>query len=217
MRPLIPWVLRPLAVLAIAAMALAWPAMPLLAADPAGQVATVRGEPALHRGSERFAAVAGTPVRVGDLLVTGPRDRLEIHLADASVVVIGPASQVRIDTMALAPDGQRETGILEALSGLLRAVVSPGGDFDVRARATTVSVRSTELAVETGADRVSVLVLAGRVAVADPAIAAGSADLAPGDGIDIATDSATDTATVAGPQRWGPPRVARTMALTTIR
>jgi hypothetical protein len=185
-------------------------------AGEAGQVSQIRGAPELIRGADRLAVVAGTPVLVGDILVTQARDRMEILLVDRSVIVIGPASRVRIARYDTDGDGARAAGVLEVVSGLLRAIATPGGDLDVRARTTVVSVRSTTFTVEAAADRNAVFVASGSVAVADPAIDGGVAVLTAGEGIDVRLDPGPGEAAVLGPQRWGVSRIADTIERTTI-
>ena len=189
---------------------------PARADQPAGQVNRVRGAPELHRGAEHLAAVPGMAVLVGDVVVTDDHARLELALADQSIVVVGPASRVSVERFALTAGGRRSDCMLEAVAGVLRAVVSPGGDFNVQARSTVVSVRSTQFTVEAATDRTSVFVAEGAVDVADPAIAGGTARLSYGEGIDILFNPAADQAPVIGPQRWGSPRVARTIDRTRV-
>ena len=199
-------------------------AQPAAAEDAAvGQVSRSDGAPQVQRADALLAATPGLPVLVDDLLITDARSRLEVTLADRSVVVIGPASQVRVVSLELAADDTRESSVLDVVSGILRATVTPGGSFEVQARSTVVSVRSTEFTVETAPDRVSALVLDGVVTVADPAQDVESVDLTRGLGIDIfVPPRESETGGQPGPPMppdvhvWGPQRVAETVLRTRL-
>ena len=206
----------------LAAFAVA--ASPVLADDPAGQINRVRGTPELERDGARQPASTGQEVLVGDLLITDGQSRLELMMTDQSTIIIGPLSQVRVAAFSVLPEGARERSVLEVVSGILRAIVTPGGDFDVRARAAVVSVRATELAVEAAADGVAVLVLSGTVEVAGAAIGEAPITLTPGEGIDLVEeagdppdgDDAPAAPAIPAPRSWGAARIADTLQRTTL-
>ena len=84
-------------------------AQPAAAEDETvGQVSRSDGAPQVQRADALLAATPGLPVLVDDLLITDARSRLEVTLADRSVVVIGPASQVRVVNLELAAEYLRQ-------------------------------------------------------------------------------------------------------------
>lgn len=212
------------AILGLAVLAATVAPLPAAAQDDsAGQVSRTAGAPLVQRGGALLAATPGLPVEVDDLLITDARSRLEVTLADRSVVVIGPASSVLVVSLETAVDDTREGTVLDIVSGILRATVTPGGSFEVRARSTVVSVRSTEFTVEAAPDRVSALVLDGVVTVADPGHEVPPVQLTRGFGIDIFLDEqAGETGDQPGEPMaadvhiWGPQRVAATVLRTRV-
>ncbi len=127
---------------------------PALAAD-AGRIKTSRGAAWVERAGARLPAAVGTPVRQGDVVVTGPDAAVGITFADDSRLSIGPDTTLAIDRFAFNPttyEGAHETslrrGTLAAVSGKL-ARQSPEA-MKVRTPAAVLGVRGTEFVVRTG-------------------------------------------------------------------
>lgn len=180
-----------------------------------GRVVGLVGVATIVRPPEPMPAAQGVAVAVGDRIVTGEAARIEIAFADGSRIVIGAGSEVVVTEYMTVGDGERRSGVLSMLGGILRAVVSPGSDgggFDVRSRAAVASVRSTEFVVDAGADGTAVFTVEGEVGVApretpDAAVAVG-----PGEGVDVPVGAGAGAALEV--KRWGAARVERVLAAT---
>ena len=192
----------------------------LLAATPVpaqeaavGRVAALAGAATAERGDVAYDLAPGTPVRVGDRLVTGPGGRVKIAFADGSLLAVGPDSAVEISDYALDGAGGRVRGLLSLLTGILRATVprqAPAAPFEVRTQAAVASVRSTDWTVEAGSDRTSVFVLKGRVAVA-PAGGGAAVVLEQSFGTDVMPGEG-----LAAPKRWGAGRIRDALDRTRV-
>jgi len=130
---------------------------PVWSADGAGIVKRVQGEVSLQRGGQTLQVTAGTPVQVGDRLVTGADGRVGVTMADDSLVTTGPSStlvvsQFRFDSTT--NDGNMLIGLLKGtlhfVSGLI-AKQSPQ-NVNVQTRNALMGVRGTEFIVDTRGD-----------------------------------------------------------------
>ena len=178
---------------------------------PVGRVTRLRGT-ALHvRGGTPAALAVGVEVFVADRIVTNPASRVEVALADGTLIVLGPSTDVAVAAFALGQDGRRAGGALSMISGILRSVVAPSGGtggFAIEGRLAVASVRSTEVIVEVVEDRMSVFAAEGEVAVR-----AGSEEvtLLSGDGVNVRPGEP-----LPEPSQWGAARVADVLARTQI-
>ena len=127
---------------------------PARAADVAGVVKRVQGAVSLQRGSETLPVTPGTPVQVGDRLVTGADGSVGVTMGDDSLLTAGPAStlvvsQFRFDSTT--NDGNMLIGLLKGtlhfVSGLI-AKQSPQ-NVNVQTRNALMGVRGTEFIVDT--------------------------------------------------------------------
>jgi hypothetical protein len=151
------------------AMALAMAAGTARAA-PAATVSFLTGTAKLtHAGAETDLAQGGA-VEAGDQVATGKASRLELVLADKSVVRVGPSSKITVKEASFAADGQKKFSAKLVLGKLWAKVSSTlGGEshFDVETDNAVAGVRGTTFRVDAHHDRsVLVRVYAGAVAVA---------------------------------------------------
>lgn len=93
------------------------------------------------------AAVVGHPVHIGDELGTGTDSRVEVKLLDESVLTLGDASLMIVDTMVYDPEaaGNRTSmdlirGTFSAISGL---IARAGGRMSVKTPVATIGIRGT--------------------------------------------------------------------------
>lgn len=139
----------------------------------AGTVTFLSGEATRTAAGRAEALSAGSRVFEGDLLETQARTRLEVQLADASAVRLGPSSKVTLAVAAFgaAPEDRRFSASL-ALGRIWASVVhAVGGDsrFEVQTENAVAGVRGTAFEVEAAGDGSSaVRVYEGRVAVREP-------------------------------------------------
>ncbi len=196
---------RTLAPFALLLALLPWaPAQADQAAEIVARVTIVQGGVLVVRGSRRLEAEAGLAIERQDEVVTPARGRVRLDFRDGTVVAIGPNSRVLVLHYMAAPDGAGgRGGVLELIIGILRATVPSAGSlgWSVESRAAVASSRSTDWIVEASAQRTSVLVLGGRVAVERRA--GGRLFLTGGEGIDVTADTPLPEV----PNRWGAARV----------
>ncbi len=196
------------------ALLLALGPRPAAAAEAAalGQIGRVVGEVLVLRGVERLAAIAGTEIRAGDGVVTGPEARAEIRTVDGSTIVVGPDSTVSLADYQPAPAGPGRA-LLDLIAGILRITLSgrtPWQSFEVRSATAVASVRSTDWIVDASRVKTGVFVVDGRVVVASRA-GAGEVTLTGGEGTDVLSGMAPTP-----PKAWGQARIDGALARTTI-
>jgi hypothetical protein len=119
----------------------------VLAQTPgAGTISTASGNVEVQRGSSTTPASSGTPVSVGDRIVTGPGGHAVITLTDGSQLELGESSNLVIDNHSLAPGGGRAATQVSLFGGVLRSVVNATGgapNFEVHTPNAVAAVRGT--------------------------------------------------------------------------
>jgi len=195
--------------LAIAVCLVFLPA-PLWAAD-VGRVAATRGDVVIVRGDEAVPARAGAALATGDRIETGMNGMALLQLRGGLTLTVARNTELVVGDVAPSPARAAFAGWLELVEGLLRAVLSaPSAEDDVEIRTpiAVTSVRSTEWTVEHAPEHTAVFCRDGSVAVQ----AAGTTvTLEPGEGSDVRGNAPPTAAT-----QWGEPRVADTLARSTL-
>jgi hypothetical protein len=140
-------------------------------AQPAGTVTFVAGDAARTAAGKSEKLSVGSVVYAGDVLETQRRTRLEVKLADQSVLRLGPSSRTVLEqaTFGKTPE-ERKVGA-KLLVGKVWANVAKvvGGEarFEVQTENAVAGVRGTTFRVDAATDRsVVVKVYSGTVAVA---------------------------------------------------
>jgi hypothetical protein len=161
-----------LAALAAAALLAAAP----LAAPPApaGTVTFLAGDATRSAGGRTEKLAVGSAVRAGDVLETQRRTRLEVKLADQSLLRLGPVSRAVVETAAFGRTVEDRKVSAKLLVGKVWANVAKavGGEarFEVQTENAVAGVRGTTFRVDAATDRsVVVKVYSGTVAVAQGA------------------------------------------------
>jgi hypothetical protein len=141
----------------------------------AGTVSFVAGEATRSAGGTTEKLAQGAEVLEGDVVETGSRCRIELRLADSSVVRLGPRSRLSIDratpavrAAAASPEDRRFSAKL--FLGKLWANVAKavGGEarFEIETENAVAGVRGTTFRVDAARDgSVAVKVYGGTVAV----------------------------------------------------
>jgi hypothetical protein len=127
-------------------LTLTFAARGLAQAPVAGTFTTSSGAVQVQRGTVVTGVSAGTPVQVGDRVITGPGGHAIITLTDGSQLELGEASNLVIDNHALAPTGGRAETKVSLFGGVLRSVVSATGgtpNFEVHTPNAVAAVRGT--------------------------------------------------------------------------
>jgi hypothetical protein len=158
--------------LAAAAVAVVLGGAALAAAPaPAGTVTFVAGHASRSAGGKTEKLSVGAAVFEGDVLVTERRTRLEVKLADQSVLRLGPASRAEVQAAAFGKTVEERNVSAKLLVGKVWANVAKavGGEqrFEVKTENAVAGVRGTTFRVDAASDRsVVVKVYSGTVAVA---------------------------------------------------
>lgn len=112
----------------------------------AGTISTATGAVQVQRGATVTGVAPGTPVNVGDRVITGPGGHAIVTLTDGSQLELGESSNMVLDNHALAPAGGRATTQVSLFGGVLRSVVSATGgtpNFEVHTPNAVAAVRGT--------------------------------------------------------------------------
>jgi hypothetical protein len=112
-----------------------------------GTVGAVNGNVTIVRAGRPIPTTAGTALRVGDKLSTGPKSRITISLSDGSQLELNESSTLVLTEYALNPDGSRASTKLTLLGGLVRSLVHLGPsstpNFEVHTPNAVASARGT--------------------------------------------------------------------------
>ena len=138
--------LKVISALVVVLLPLAIAAQGFAQAPVAGTVSTASGAVQIQRATGLIAAGSGTPVNVGDRVITGAGGHAIITLTDGSQLEVGESSNMVIDSHALAPAGGRAATQVSLFGGVLRSVVSATGgtpNFEVHTPNAVAAVRGT--------------------------------------------------------------------------
>ncbi len=169
-----------------------------------GSIGGLVGEVEIVRGQERFAAAPETELIERDVIVTGERAWVSIALADGSELAVGGSTTLVLNEYLLGDDGQRKSGVISLLVGIVRAFVSGGNEgFVIDTQAAIASARSTDFIVDAGDGDTAVFVVEGVVAVSGVGPARGQS-------VELKATEGTDVDQGQPPQQplvWGKARV----------
>jgi hypothetical protein len=141
------------------------------AADAAAATVTfLDGEATRAAGGKVEKLAQGSAIREGDEVATQKRSRLELTLADGSVVRLGPLARARLERAAFGKSVEERKVSARLLVGNVWANVAKtvGGEsrFEVKTENAVAGVRGTTFRVDAAHDRsVVVRVYSGTVAV----------------------------------------------------
>ncbi len=167
--------------------------LPTLSLAAAGKVTLAEGPVTRVRtGLSAQALEVGAQVEDGDTLETGEKARLEVQLADGSVVRLGSRGRLVVDSVTPVETGFRVklTLALGELWSKVTRKTGPDAGYEVHTDRSVAGVRGTEFVVEAG-DEHEVEVLEGKVEVA---LRDGSARHALTPGLRLRIDRAGKTA-----------------------
>jgi len=159
----------PTPVLLLLTLALA--AAPGRSGGPAASVTFLDGQATRSAGGKTEALSLGSALSEGDQVETQRRTRLELTLADGSLVRMGPLSRATLETAAFGKTADDRKVSARLLVGNVWANVAKavGGEarFEVKTENAVAGVRGTTFRVDASRDRsVVVRVYSGTVAVA---------------------------------------------------
>jgi hypothetical protein len=124
------------------------------AQETIGYVKTVSGNAAVIDAGNAIAAKAGTPIKMGNALKTGPGGTMGVTFKDNTVMSFGPDTELTVDEYLYAPGkndlkfgSTMSKGSLQVVSGVIaklkpQAVTmkTPGGMIGVRGTRFLVKV-----------------------------------------------------------------------------
>jgi hypothetical protein len=162
---------RTLVAAAAAGAAVLAAAVALAAPPSAGSVTFLVGQATRTVAGKAEPLKVGSPVAEGDVLETQKRTRLEVKLADGSVLRVGPSSMATIQSASFGKTVDERKVSAKLLVGKVWANVAKavGGEqrFEVQTENAVAGVRGTTFRVDAATDKsVVVKVYSGTVAVA---------------------------------------------------
>jgi ferric-dicitrate binding protein FerR (iron transport regulator) len=181
------------------------------AADAIGRVIAREGAGVALRAGETITLGPGAAIFLTDAVRTGDDGKLRIECFNGLTIIVGPASEIRIERYV----GGRMGGMAAAirlLRGIVRLVgeaVAGPSDVAVETDQAIAAVRSTDWLVEAEPATTGIFVARGAVEVMSKA--GGSVMLEPGEGTDIREGAAPTP-----PRQWGEARRAAALARTTL-
>ena len=149
-------------------------------------------------GAAPLTAQMGQTLAASDTVRTLPASRVSLGCAGGLKVVVGPDSAVTVEGVLAA--GSQPFG-LRLLEGIAGFVFKGRGGVQVRTPSAVAAVRSTEWAMRWANGVSEVFTREGTVTVSANG---GTANLGPGDGVDV-----LDTGAFSPVVQWRPPRIAR--------
>ena len=152
--------------LLVAAVALL---VPVAASGASGKVTFLEGPATrLAKGTTEAAALAvDGEVSDGDVVETGPKGRVEITLADDSVVRLNESSKLVVDSVTKVEQSWnvKLTLTLGEIWSKVTRKVGPDAGYEIQTERAVAGVRGTEFVVEAAGDH-EIEVLEGKVEVA---------------------------------------------------
>ena len=183
-------------------------------AQQAGTVVAINGQCFAEAGGQRRALRIGDAIYVGDTVDVPAGAKLQLRMADGSVISLASGSRMTIHTFQIDTGGQQRDARLTLPIGLLRAVVSSVGQpsiFEVDCASGKAAVRLTDWFMEVQPRSVRVGVLEGSVVLTS---------LATGRGVTIPARWGTRLETgldPAPPRLWSAAEFADVIARTNVR
>lgn len=99
---------------------------PAWAQETIGFVKTVSGKAAVIDAGNQINAQAGTPIKMGNTLKTGPEGAMGVTFKDNTVMSFGPDTELTVDEYLYAPEKNRlkfgtsmSKGSLQVVSGVI--------------------------------------------------------------------------------------------------
>lgn len=136
------------------------------ASGSAGEVAAIRGKAeASGADHSRRQLSLKSPVYSGDVLVTGPKARLQIIFNDNSIISMGPDSEIKISEYSLKEKGGTlKTDIREGAFHIMGGSIAKDSpeNFVTETPYATIGIRGSMFALNVRGKRLSVVFLGGK-------------------------------------------------------
>jgi FecR protein len=137
-----------------------------------GSVTFVIGRATVERAGESVSLVAGSDLKVGDLLLTPVNGHVHIKFVDGALVSLRPSSSLKIVEYRYDPQNpagsqvrfELEQGVVRAISG--KAAESAKDKFRLNTPLAAIGVKGTDFVVEASGSRVNAIVNQGAIILA---------------------------------------------------
>ncbi len=209
------WARRRLLIAGVAGLlgaALVGPGQTYADAGAIGRVERLEGRVFLQRDGILLSLRQGNPIFAADEITTQQGAKLQIRLNDGSLLVLGGATKICLEDVALPTQEAPGRGLVVMGDGILRLILKGGGAWDgfsVDSSTSVASVRGTDFVVESAPERSAVFVLTGLVEVGGKA--GGHTRLSAGQGSTVPLDAPATRG-----KRWGARRVTEMMAKVQV-
>jgi hypothetical protein len=133
---------------------------PAFAAEQSGEVVGVT-KTALANGSRSLDV--NSPVFMGDVIKTDQRGEAQLHFRDDTRMVVGPNSEMTIDSFVFQNSGSARKVSIDVVRGAFRFITGHSAKqaYSITTPTATIGVRGTEFDVTLGADGATNLALYG--------------------------------------------------------
>lgn len=137
-----------------------------LAQEAAGTITRLKGEAMAGVADLRRPLAVGSPIYVGDRITTGTRTRVEMTMADGSVITLGDGSEFTIGDFEAEERG-RVFGLLRGVFLAVSGTLSSGSTslLTIGTPFGTIGVRGTTLWGTQSAEKLEVVLIDGRIFV----------------------------------------------------
>jgi hypothetical protein len=133
-------------------------AAPAVRAEPAASVTGINGTPMLIRHGASEKLVSGAGIEVGDEITTDATAKVQIQLADESVLTIGPDTRVKLDEFRLGTAARQSR--LSVFAGRFKLAVEKfvgTTDYRIETPTAVAGVRGTVIWGDTQLDTICAL------------------------------------------------------------
>jgi hypothetical protein len=135
------------------ALALASASAGALAEVSAGSVKASKGDAVIVRGNTSLPVTNGVEVKPGDVVRTTDNATVRLTLTDNTRVVVGPNSQMALDSYEFNPNDNKGSMLVSMLKGTMRMIsgmitkANPGQTL-IKTGTATVGLRGTDVIIE---------------------------------------------------------------------
>jgi hypothetical protein len=134
-----------------------------------GSVTFVIGKASLERSGQTLELMAGSELKVGDLLMTPQNGHVHVRFVDGALVSLRPSSSLKIQDYRFDPQNpassqvrfELERGVVRAISG--KAAESAKDKFRLNTPLAAIGVKGTDFVVEANTSRVNAIVNQGAI------------------------------------------------------
>ncbi len=134
-----------------------------------GNIMALKGQATIERAAKSIQATSGAELLEGDTILTKAKTRLQVMLADGTVVTIGPNSSFSFDEFNF--DGTKNSKLsMRAERGFFRSVTGKLGKiaperFKVKTASATIGIRGTDFSGEILQDKEIIKCYSGAIFV----------------------------------------------------